>query len=340
MLSLEWQQLVMIVVGFALMYLVIFKNYEPNLLITRGFGTILANILFSSAVPHIAGDHLMEGALSMLFNTGIANELFSLLIFIAVGAICDFTPLLTNPMMFIFGLTAQAGIFLTMSLALLMGFDLHEAASKGIIGAADSLTSIYVSNYFAPHLLAPISIAAYTYMAMVQLIQLPVIKLMTSKMERRMKMSYAQREVSRKVLILFPIAVTLLSGFIAPASLALIGFLMFGNLQRVNGVTERLSQAAQYELANIVTILLGLSISVTMTVEKFVNKTTLLMIGMGLVAFTIDTADRVLSAKILNVFLPGHRKVNPMIGADGINAFPMSSRVVQRLRSPDILAQF
>lgn len=331
MLSFEWQQLVMIMVGFALMYLAIVKNFEPNLLLAMGFGTILANIPFSSAVTHMVGEYPAEGALTMLFDMGIANELFPLLIFIAIGAMCDFTPLLTNPMMFVFGLTAQAGIFLTMGLALFMGFNLHEAASIGIIGAADGPTSIYVSNRFAPHLLAPISVAAYTYMAMVPLIQPPVIKLMTSKRERRMKMVYAHREVSRKTLICFPIAITLIAGLIAPASLALIGFLMFGNLLRVSGVTERLSRAAQNELANIVTILLGLSISATMTGEKFVNPTTLLIIGMGLIAFILDTAGGVLSAKILNIFLPEHRKVNPMVGASGISAFPMSSRVVQRL---------
>lgn len=331
MLSFEWQQVVMIAVGFALMYLAIVKNFEPNLLLAMGFGTILANIPFSSAVTHSVGGHVVEGALTMLFNMGIANELFPLLIFIAVGAMCDFTPLLTNPKMFIFGLTAQVGIFLTMGLALYMGFDLHEAASIGIIGAADGPTSIYVANRFAPHLLAPISVAAYTYMAMVPLIQPPVIKLMTTKKERAMKMRYAQVEISRRTLILFPIAVTLVAGFIAPASLALIGFLMFGNLLRVSGVTERLSQAAQNELANIVTILLGLSISATMTGEKFVNGNTLLIISMGLIAFILDTAGGVLSAKLLNLFVPADRKVNPMIGASGISAFPMSSRVVQRL---------
>lgn len=331
MFSFEWQQLVMIAVGFALMYLAIVKNFEPNLLLAMGFGTILANIPFSSAVTHTVGGHTVEGALTLLFNMGITNELFPLLIFIAVGAMCDFTPLLSNPKMFIFGLTAQAGIFLTMGLALYMGFDLHESASIGIIGAADGPTSIYVANRFAPHLLAPISVAAYTYMAMVPLIQPPVIKLMTTKKERAMKMKYAQVRISRRTLILFPIAVTLVAGFIAPASLALIGFLMFGNLLRVSGVTERLSQAAQNELANIVTILLGLSISATMTGEKFVNGKTLLIISMGLIAFILDTAGGVLSAKVLNLFLPAGRKVNPMIGASGISAFPMSSRVVQRL---------
>ncbi|MDL2297804.1 sodium ion-translocating decarboxylase subunit beta [Synergistaceae bacterium OttesenSCG-928-D05] len=326
-----WQNMVMIGIGFGLMYMAIVKEFEPNLLLAMGFGTLLANIPLSSAIDHVVGGKVIHGALSMLFNMGIANELFPLLIFIAVGAMCDFTPLLSNPLMFIFGLTAQAGIFLTMGIALFFGFNIFEAASIGIIGAADGPTSIYVANRFAPHLLAPISVAAYTYMAMVPLIQPPVIKLLTTQNERKMRMQYAEKKVSKRTLILFPIGVTVFSGIIAPASLALIGFLMFGNLLRVNGATERLSQAAQNELANIVTILLGLSISATMTGEKFVNMTTLMIISMGLVAFILDTAGGVISAKILNIFLPAHKKVNPMVGAAGISAFPMSSRVVQRL---------
>ena len=314
----------MIAVGAVLMYLAIAKDFEPNLLLAMGFGTILANLPLSSAV----GDH---GALTLLFDAGIQNELFPLLIFIAIGAMCDFTPLISNPMMFVFGLTAQAGIFITMALALFLGFDIYEAASIGIIGAADGPTSIYVANRFASHLLAPISVAAYTYMALVPLIQPPVIKLITTQKERRMRMKYVERPVSRLKLILFPIAVTLFAGLVAPASVALIGFLMFGNLLRVSGVTDRLAQAAQNELANIVTILLGLSISATMTGEKFVNTTTLMIIGMGLFAFVFDTVGGVFSAKLLNLFLPAERKVNPMVGAAGISAFPMASRVTQRL---------
>jgi oxaloacetate decarboxylase beta subunit len=262
---------------------------------------------------------------------GIHNELFPLLIFIAIGAMCDFTPLIANPKMFIFGLTAQAGIFITMGLALYFGFDIYEAASIGIIGAADGPTSIYVANRYAVHLLAPISVAAYTYMALVPLIQPPVIKLITTKKERAMRMEYVQRPVSRGKLIIFPIMVTFVAGLIAPASVALIGFLMFGNLLRVSTVTERLSRAAQNELANIVTILLGFSISATMTGEKFVNIQTLMIIGMGLFAFVFDTVGGVVSAKILNIFLPEGRKINPIVGAAGISAFPMASRVAQRL---------
>ena len=330
-LAFTYKQLIMMGVGAALMYLAIVKEFEPNLLLPMGFGTILVNIPFTSALDQMAGGKLTEGALTLLFHAGIQTELFPLLIFIAVGAMCDFTPLLSNPKVFIFGLTAQVGIFLTLGLALLLGFNLHEAASIGIIGAADGPTSIYVANRFAPHLLGPISVAAYTYMALVPLIQPPVIKLLTTRKERAMRMPYVQREVPRRLLIVFPIAVTLLAGIIAPASVALLGFLMFGNLLRVSGVTERLSQSAQNELANIVTILLGFTISATMTGDKFINLSTLMIIGMGLIAFVLDTAGGVFSAKLLNLFLPAHLKVNPMVGAAGISAFPMSARVIQRL---------
>ena len=330
-LAFTYKQLIMMGVGAALMYLAIVKEFEPNLLLPMGFGTILVNIPFTSALDQMAGGKLTEGALTLLFHAGIQTELFPLLIFIAVGAMCDFTPLLSNPKVFIFGLTAQVGIFLTMGLALLLGFNLHEAASIGIIGAADGPTSIYVANRFAPHLLGPISVAAYTYMALVPLIQPPVIKLLTTKKERAMRMPYVQRQVPRWLLIVFPIGVTLLAGIIAPASVALLGFLMFGNLLRVSGVTERLSQSAQNELANIVTILLGFTISATMTGDKFINLSTLMIIGMGLVAFILDTAGGVFSAKAVNLFLPAHLKVNPMVGAAGISAFPMSARVIQRM---------
>ena len=330
-LAFTYKQLIMMGVGAALMYLAIVKEFEPNLLLPMGFGTILVNIPFTSALDQMAGGKLTEGALTLLFHAGIHTELFPLLIFIAVGAMCDFTPLLSNPKVFLFGLTTQVGIFLTLGLALLLGFNLHEAASIGIIGAADGPTSIYVANRFAPHLLGPISVAAYTYMALVPLIQPPVIKLLTTRKERAMRMPYVQREVPRRLLIVFPIAVTLLAGIIAPASVALLGFLMFGNLLRVSGVTERLSQSAQNELANIVTILLGFTISATMTGDKFINLSTLMIIGMGLIAFVLDTAGGVFSAKLLNLFLPAHLKVNPMVGAAGISAFPMSARVIQRL---------
>jgi len=241
----------------------------------------------------------------------------------------DFTPLILHPLMFLFGLTALAGIFLTMGLALVLGFDVREAASIGIIGAADGPSSIFVASKFAPHLLGPISVAAYSYLALVPLIQPPVIRALTTKAERRIPMAYQEREVSRGLKIGFPIAVTVISGFFAPASVALIGFLMFGNLIRESGVVDRLSKGAQNELANIVTLLLGLAISTTLDADRFLQPTTLVIIAMGLVAFVLDTAVGVLSAKLLNLFR--RDKVNPMIGAAGISAFPMSARVIQRM---------
>ncbi len=329
--AVTWQNLVMMCVGGLLIYLAVKKEFEPNLLLPMGFGTILVNLPLSSAIDQIAGGKLIEGALSMFFKIGSATEIMPLLILIAVGAMCDFTPLLANPKMFLFGLTAQMGIFLTMGLALFFGYDIYEAASIGIIGAADGPTSIYVSTRFAPNLLGPISVAAYTYMALVPLIQPPVILALTTKNERRMKMPYADRPVSRRMLILFPILITILGGIVAPASVSLLGFVMFGNLLRVSGVTDRLSNAAQNELANIVTILLGFAIAATMTGEKFVNVNTLVIIAMGLVAFVLDTAGGVLTAKLLNLFLPKDKRINPMIGAAGISAFPMSARTIQRL---------
>ena len=307
--------------------------FEPNLLLPMGFGTILVNLPLSSALDQvIEGGSVVHGALQMFFDLGIATEIFPLLILVAVGAMCDFTPLLANPKVFLFGLTAQAGIFLTMGIAyFIFDYNIYEAASIGIIGAADGPTSIYVSTRFAPNLLGPISVAAYTYMALVPLIQPPVIKALTTEKERKMRMPYAPRPVSKTKLFLFPIAITVIGGLIAPASVALLGFVMFGNVLRVSGVTERLSQAAQNEMANIVTILLGFSISAAMTGDKFVNLGTLAIIGMGLIAFVLDTAGGVITAKILNLFLPKDKKVNPMVGAAGISAFPMSARVIQRL---------
>ena len=329
--AVTWESMLMIFIGMLLMYLAIKKNFEPCLLLPMGFGTILANLPLSSAIDQMIGTELVEGGLSMLFRLGISTEIFPLLIFIAVGAMCDFAPLISNPKVFLFGLTAQMGIFLTMGLAMILGFNVFEAASIGIIGAADGPTSIYVSSRFAPHLLGPISVAAYTYMALVPLIQPPVIMAITTKKERMIKMPPSYKVVTQRSLIMFPIIVTMIGGVIAPASISLLGFLMFGNLLRVSGVTERLSQAAQNELANIVTILLGFSISATMTAEKFVNISTLAIIGMGLVAFVLDTVGGVFTAKLVNLFLPKDKKINPMIGAAGISAFPMSARTIQKM---------
>ncbi len=320
-LGMDWRYLAMLAISALLIYLAIAKDYEPMLLLPMGFGAMLTNIPFSSAVGP-------EGPLTVLFQMGIKTELFPLLIFVAIGAMIDFGPLFKNPKMLLFGGAAQFGIFFTLSLATLMGFSLREAASIGIIGAADGPTSIFVANRFAPHLMGPISVAAYSYMALVPIIQPPVIRLLTTLEERKIRMPFHEADVSKKVKILFPILITLIAGIIVPVSVSLVGFLMFGNLLRESGVTERLSKSAQNELANIITILLGITIGSSMTAEGFINTQTLLIMAMGLVAFVFDTAGGIMFAKLLNVF--SKVKINPMIGAAGISAFPMSARVIQR----------
>lgn len=321
--ALSLKHVAMWLIGAVLIYLAIKKDYEPLLLLPIGFGAILANIPFSSAVGE-------AGPLTLLLKAGILNELFPVLIFIAIGAMCDFRPLLNNPLMMVFGAAAQFGIFMTILIATLLGFPLNEAAAVGIIGAADGPTTIYVANKFARELLGPLSVAAYSYMALVPIIQPPVIKLLTSKKERTIRMPYTnEAPVSRAVRILFPISVTIIAGVIAPMSVALIGFLMFGNLLRECGVVERLSKAAQNELANLVTLLLGITIGGTMDAEAFLNIKTLLILALGLFAFIFDTAGGVLVAKALNLFLKN--KINPMIGAAGISAFPMSARVIAKM---------
>ncbi|HBS86297.1 MAG: glutaconyl-CoA decarboxylase subunit beta [Bacteroidetes bacterium GWF2_38_335] len=322
--DITWQQCVMILVGGLLIYLAIAKEYEPNLLLPIGFGAILANIPYSSAIGE-------EGALTVFFNAGIMTEIFPLLIFVAVGAMIDFSPLFKNPFLLLFGAAAQFGIFFTMGLATLLGFDLFESASIGIIGAADGPTSIFVATRFAPDLLGPISVAAYSYMALVPIIQPPVINALTSKSERKIRMVGKAKTISRTTLVLFPIIVTIFAGLIAPSSVALIGFLMFGNLIRESGVLNKLSLAAQNELASIVTILLGITIASTMTGDRFLQPATLMIIGLGLVAFVFDTAGGVLFAKLINMFVPKHMKINPMVGAAGISAFPMSARVIHSM---------
>ncbi|AAM24445.1 oxaloacetate decarboxylase beta subunit [Caldanaerobacter subterraneus subsp. tengcongensis MB4] len=323
--------LIMLAIGGILIYLAIKKEYEPMLLLPIGFGIILTNIPLSAAIGK-------NGFLTLLYNAGINTELFPILIFIAVGAMVDFTPLFQQPFMIFFGAAAQVGIFLTMIVAYLMGFDIGEAASIGIIGAADGPTSIYVSTLFAPHLLGPISVAAYSYMALVPIIQPPIIRMLTTKEERRIRMELELKEVPKVVRIIFPIAVTLITGILIPQSVPLIGSLMFGNLIKESGVVERLSKAAQNELANITTILLGITIGATMTPDRFLNPATLLIFGMGLLAFIFDTAGGVLFAKFLNLFLK--RKVNPMIGAAGISAFPMSARVIQKMAQQEDFTNF
>ena len=318
----SYLNLVMFAIAGILIYLAVAKDYEPMLLLPIGFGAILANIPLSSAITE-------GGFLTVLYNSGIRNELFPVLIFIAVGAMIDFKPLLQNPFMLFFGAAAQFGIFATMMFAIFLGFDLKEAASIGIIGAADGPTSIYVAGIFAPKYLGPISVAAYSYMALVPIIQPPVVRLLTTKRERLIRMEYKQVNVPRVVEILFPIMITIIAGLLAPISVALVGSLMFGNLIRACGVLTRLSNSAQNELANLVTLLLGITIGSTMTADKFLNLDTLMIMGMGLLAFVFDTAGGVLFAKLMNLFLK--HKVNPMVGAAGISAFPMSARVIQRM---------
>ncbi len=325
-LGLTWQHLVMFAIGGTLIWLAIRKNYEPALLLPIGFGAILANIPLSGAIAQGA-DH---GILTTLFDHGIRNDLFPLLIFVAIGAMIDFTPLLQSPKLLLFGAAAQFGIFFTMCLATVVGFDLREAASIGIIGAADGPTSIVVANRFAPHLLGPITVAAYSYMSLVPIIQPPVIRLLTSRRERRIRMDNHQlAPVSQRTRILFPIMVAVVSSIIVPSAAALIGMLMFGNLLRESRVVDRLSKGAQNELANIVTLLLGICIGSVMTADQFLQPTTLIILGMGVIAFVFDTAGGVLFAKFLNLFLK--HKINPMIGACGISAFPMSGRVVYKM---------
>ncbi|MDD7593521.1 MAG: sodium ion-translocating decarboxylase subunit beta [Peptoniphilaceae bacterium] len=328
-LSVTWQQVVMMLVGGILIYLGVVKEYEPTLLVPMGLGTILVNIPHSGLVTQ--GDTV--GVLNNLFDFGIATELFPLLIFIGIGAMIDFGPLLSNPSMLFFGAAAQFGIFFTMIVAVLLGFDIREAGSIGIIGAADGPTSVFVSSQLAPSLLGPITVAAYSYMALVPLIQPPAIKLVTTKAERRIKMTYHAEAVSKKTKILFPIIITIVSGFIAPESLPLVGFLMYGNLMRECGVLDRLSETAQNALVNIITILLGLTIATTMQAELFLKVQTLMIIGMGLLAFIMDSIGGVLFAKVLNLFRK--EKINPMIGAAGISAFPMSARVVQKIATEE-----
>ncbi len=321
-IGLHWGQIVMFCIAGVLIYLAIAKDYEPMLLLPIGFGAILANIPFSSAIGH-------DGFLKILYDAGIITELFPVLIFVAVGAMIDFGPLLQNPFMLFFGAAAQFGIFATMLVSLALGFDLKQAASIGIIGAADGPTSIYVASKFARDLLAPISVAAYSYMSLVPIIQPPVIKLLTSKDERLIRMESRPVKIPKIVRILFPIVVTVIAGLIAPISVALVGSLMFGNLIRECGVLERLSKAAQNELANLITLLLGITIGSTMVADKFLNQATLLIMVMGILAFIFDTAGGVLFAKFINVFLK--HKINPMVGAAGISAFPMSARVIHRM---------
>jgi oxaloacetate decarboxylase beta subunit len=321
-MHLTWQMVAMMIAGGVLIYLAIAKDYEPVLLLPIGFGAILANLPLTG----ITDEH---GMLGILYRAGIETELFPLLIFIGVGAMTDFGPLLENPKMALLGAAGQLGIFGTLMLALALGFEMNEAASIGIIGAIDGPTAIYVSTKLAPHLLGPIAVTAYSYMSLVPIIQPPVMRLLTTEAERRVRMPYSQREISKTTRVLFPIIVTIIVSLLAPVASPLIATLMFGNLMRESGVVERLSRAAQNEIANVTTIFLGLTIGATMAGDNFVRLDTLLILGMGLLAFVLDTMGGVLFGKLM--YLLSGRKFNPLIGAAGISAFPMSARIVQRI---------
>ena len=317
------------IIGAVLIWLGIRKKMEPALLVPMGFGAIFVNLPLSGAVTQMLDGVLTEGPLDILFQSGISNELFLLLLFIGIGAMIDFTPLLANPTMMLFGAAAQFGIFFTLSLATLFGFSLQDAASVGIIGAADGPTSIFVADYFSSRYLGAIIVAAYSYMALVPIIQPPVIRLITTKEERRIHMDYQGGSVSRTARILFPVCITIVAGLIAPRSVALVGFLMFGNLIRECGVLDSLSETAQGTLANLITLLLGITVASQMRAENFLNVQTIFILLLGLVAFVFDTVGGVLFAKLLNLFRKN--KINPMIGACGISAFPMSARVITQM---------
>lgn len=330
-LSITWQQLVMYAVGVLLIWLAVKKGYEPALLLPMGFGAILVNLPQSGVLNQVLeGVGETSGVVQWLFEVGIeASEAMPILLFIGIGAMIDFGPLLSQPVMFLFGAAAQFGIFFAISAATLMGFDLRDAAAIGIIGAADGPTSILVSQILHSRYIGAIAVAAYSYMALVPIVQPFAIRLVTTKKERKIRMEYRPGQVSKTMRIIFPIAVTFIVGLIAPSSVALVGFLMFGNLIRECGVLGTLSDTAQNVLANLITLFLGITISYSMQAEAFVNTSTLLIMGVGLLAFVFDTIGGVLFAKLLNLFRK--EKINPMIGAAGISAFPMSSRVVQKM---------
>ncbi|MGB2956611.1 MAG: sodium ion-translocating decarboxylase subunit beta [Anaerolineales bacterium] len=318
------KNLVMILAGGLLIYLAIKKDFEPMLLLPIGFGAILANLPLTGITNAAEG-----GFLGVLYQAGIKTELFPLLIFIGIGAMTDFGPLLENPKMAILGAAGQIGIFCTLLLALSIGFDLSEAASIGIIGAIDGPTAIYVSSRLAPHLLGPIAVTAYTYMSLVPIIQPPVMRLLTTEKERKVRMPYTEKPVSKTVKILFPILVTIIISLLSPKASPLIATLMFGNLMRESGVVERLSKSAQNEIANVTTIFLGLTVGSTMSGDSFIQSETLLILGMGLLAFVLDTMGGVFVGKLM--YILSGKKFNPLIGAAGISAFPMSARIVQRV---------
>ncbi len=331
LMAITWQQCVMYAVGALLIYLAIAKEFEPSLLLPMGFGAILVNLPLSGVLDQTIGGTIeTHGIIEWLFNVGIeTSEALPILLFIGIGAMIDFGPLLSNPKMFLFGGAAQFGIFLTILLAAVLGFDLKDSASIGIIGAADGPTSILVSQILDSKYIGAIAVAAYSYMALVPIVQPFAVKLVTTKKERCIRMEYNPKSVTKLTRIIFPIIVTIVAGLIAPQSVALVGFLMFGNLIRECGVLGTLSDTAQNNLANLVTLLLGITISFSMQAEEFVDKNTLIIMLLGLFAFVFDTIAGVVFAKILNLFLK--KKINPMVGAAGISAFPMSARVIQKM---------
>lgn len=330
-LAVTWKQVIMYLVGLILIYLAVKKEYEPSLLLPMGFGAILVNLPASGVLNQfMEGVGETNGIIEWLFHIGIeASEALPIILFIGIGAMIDFGPLLSRPVLFLFGAAAQFGIFAALLFAVLLGFDLKDAASIGIIGAADGPTSILVSQMLHSNYIGAIAVAAYSYMALVPIVQPFAIRLVTTKKERSIRMEYHPGQVSKSVRIAFPIVVTFIVGLIAPSSVALVGFLMFGNLLRECGVLSSLSETAQNVLANLITLFLGITISFSMQADAFVKPDTILIMLIGLVAFVFDTIGGVCFAKLLNLFLK--KKVNPMIGAAGISAFPMSSRVVQKM---------
>ncbi|MBP8855358.1 MAG: sodium ion-translocating decarboxylase subunit beta [Oscillospiraceae bacterium] len=329
------KMVIMWALGGTLIFLAIKKNMEPSLLLPMGFGAILVNLPLSGAIDQMHGGVVEPGALSELFRAGIANELFPLLLFIGIGAMIDFGPLLSNPKLLLFGAAAQFGIFMTLTLACGLNmafpgmFTLQDAASVAIIGAADGPTAIFVGNYYGTQYLGAIIVAAYSYMALVPIVQPPVIRAITTKKERQIRMPYEAKQISKTVRILFPIIVTIIAGLIAPRSVSLVGFLMFGNLLRECTVLNSLSETAQNALANLITIFLGITVATQMQADMFLTGGTLAIMLLGLFAFVFDTMGGVFFAKFINLFTKN--KINPMIGACGISAFPMSSRVVHKM---------
>ncbi len=324
----DWTVWFMLAVGALLIYLGVKKGYEPVLLFPMGVGCILANIPGHFAVMPTGGGE--PGFLSVLYQAGIANELFPVLIFIGIGAMCDFAPLLRAPYMMLFAAAAHLGIFVATLCAAAMGFPFREAASIGIIGAADGPTTIFVAQKFATEMLGPLTVTAFCYMSLVPIIQPPIVKLLTSKKERLIRMPYKEeRPVSQTALFLFPLMVTLIAGILAPISVPLIGALMFGNMLKTSGVCDSLAQTAQNELTNLVTLLLGITVGATMTAESILTVQVVKILLLGAVAFIFDTVGGVLFAKLANVFLK--KKINPMIGACGISAFPISGRVIAKM---------